>query len=300
MAAYWLRPENALWMALRSWALDQVELKGPCADISCGDGVFTFLHCGGEFDFAFDVFGSAGHLDRVRHEHADMFDCEAAHYAPRIQAPARRQIEVGTDLKENLLHKAAALGIYKTLTLHDNNKRLPLPDASLRTIYCNSAYWVANIDGFLSDLRRVLRPDGKLVVHVKLAAMRDYTLERHAAKLGRPFLELIGRGRLDCWPTLADRQTWEARFARAGLTIHNATPFVTRTHAHIWDIGLRPFAPMLVKMANGLESEERTAIKRDWVDTCIELLTPFFAPDIELFTGANEPAEIQYVLLGRP
>ena len=48
--AYWLRPENAYWMTLRSLALKQRPFSSPSADVSCGDGVFSFLHAGGELD----------------------------------------------------------------------------------------------------------------------------------------------------------------------------------------------------------------------------------------------------------
>ena len=48
--AYWLRPENALWMTLRSTTLSAHALERPSLDVSCGDGVFSFLHAGGAFD----------------------------------------------------------------------------------------------------------------------------------------------------------------------------------------------------------------------------------------------------------
>ena len=102
--------------------------------------------------------------------------------------------------------------------------------------------------------------------------MRDYTFERHEATLGRAWLDLIGRGRLASWPSLADRATWERRFARAGLQIEAVTPFITRTHAHLWDVGLRPLAPLLVRMANGLTPASRSAVKREWVELCAQLL----------------------------
>jgi hypothetical protein len=117
--------------------------------------------------------------------------------------------------------------------------------------------------------------------------------------LGDRFLDLIGRGRLDCWPALADRATWEKRFAAAGLRVESAEPFITRTHAHIWDIGLRPIAPLLVKMAAALTPHTRAAIKKEWVDLFAELLEPICDPGFDLISGKGEPAEMQYVLRRR-
>src|SRR5262245_35718478 len=59
--AFWLRPENALWMALRSMTLAEVAWPAPAVDLSCGDGVFSFLHLGGRLDPRFDVFCAVDH-----------------------------------------------------------------------------------------------------------------------------------------------------------------------------------------------------------------------------------------------
>ena len=40
---YWLRPENAFWTVLRSLAWARVRMASPSIDLSCGDGVFSFI-----------------------------------------------------------------------------------------------------------------------------------------------------------------------------------------------------------------------------------------------------------------
>ncbi len=296
--AYWLRPENAFWMTLRSLALFTARWRAPSIDVSCGDGLFSFIHAGGELDAAFDVFASVASLDRVTHDHADMFDFAAPQYAPPVTRQPGWKIEVGTDLKDAMLAKASALGLYERLIRHDSNERLPLPDASFETVYCNSAYWVENIDGFLADLARVTSPTGRVVLHVKLDSMKRYTLQPWREALGEDFLRIIGRGRFDCWPTLASRSQWERRFQAAGLHIADARPFATPTHSRLWDVGLRPIAPLLARMANALTAQTRAAIKRDWVDLFCELLDPITREDFDLADTGDEPAEMQYVLAG--
>lgn len=299
LQSYWLRPENAFWMTLRSETLAQHSFDHPNVDFACGDGLFSFLHGGGVLDPAFDVFETAGSLDRVKDEHADMFDVTNDHYQPTIIKAPQDILDVGIDLKPALLAKAETLGLYQKLVHHDCNDPLPFQDNSFQAIYCNAAYWVERIDPFLSELTRVLQPGGSMILQVKLDSMRDYTLETYRSVLGEPFLDIIGRGRHATWPALADRNTWEKRFAQAGLHIVNATPFITRTHAQLWDVGLRPLAPMLIKMANALTPETRQAIKKEWVDLFMELLTPFCKQDFHLGNTRNEPAEIQYVLTSR-
>lgn len=283
-------------MSLRSAALAQVGGPAIDADISCGDGIFSFIHAGGRFDESFDVFGATGHLKQITRSNADMFDFPAADYSPQVTQPPMRRVRIGTDLKPALLDKARALDFYDELFLHDANEPQPFEDESFETVYCNSAYWVARIDLLLSELRRVTRSNGRIVLHVKLASMRDYTLERFRGRLGGEVLRILGRGRIECWPTLASRREWERRFADAGLSIESCTPFITRTHAVLWDVGLRPIAPLLVRMTRELSPATRAAIKRDWVALFESLLQPLCDPTFELFDDRAEPAEVQYVL----
>ncbi len=294
--AYWLRPENALWMALRSEVLSHFPLQHPSVDLSCGDGLFSFLHLGGVLDPVFDVFASLASLDRVHTEQADMFDCVTDDYHPPIVSPPTDTIDAGTDIKNTMLAKAGKLNLYRRLVEHDNNQPLPFDDGTFQTVYSNATYWISNIDGFLEEVGRISRPGGRIILQVKLDSMRRYTLEKYRCALGDRFLDIIDRGRAASWPTLASRSTWENRFSAASLSIETATPFVTRTHAHIWDIGLRPIAPLLAKMASGLTPDTRASIKQEWVDVFCELLEPLCAPDVDLVATPDEPAEIQYVL----
>jgi SAM-dependent methyltransferase len=297
--AYWLRPENALWMALRSEALARCALRRPSVDLGCGDGVFSFLHCGGVLDSAFDVFTCVKTSGHALTQRTDMFDHCDDTYRPAILSEPTQSFEVGVDLKPTLLFKASRLRFYDRLLQHDNNRALPVPDGQFATVYSNAAYWLENINGFLSELRRITRPDGRIILHVKLDCMRRYTLDAHRRLLGASFLNLIGRGRMDCWPSLADRSQWERRFDQAGLEICESLPVVTRTHAHLWDIGLRPIAPLLIRMANAITPRSRGAIKRDWVELFHELLSPLCDPGFDLFGGADEAPELQYVLRPR-
>ena len=294
--AYWLRPENAFWMTLRSHALDGVEMRSPFLDLSCGDGVFSFLHAGGRFEPHFDVFGAVARLDEVESEHADIFDHVDNDYHPPIATPPAARFDCGTDCKKALLVKASRLNIYDRLILHDNNNALPFDDDTFQTVYCNAAYWIHNIDGFLTEMRRITATGGVVVLQVKLDTIREYTLDRHQEQLGKRWLETIDRGRIASWPTLAGCAEWEGRFARAGFDIVGETPFVTGTHAHIWDIGLRPIAPMLVKTMAAIHPHLRREIKQDWVNQFCTLLEPFCKPDMDLFTLPSHPVEIQYEL----
>ncbi|MEK6674704.1 MAG: methyltransferase domain-containing protein [Planctomycetota bacterium] len=296
LETYWLRPENALWMTLRSLALSRCRLDRPFIDLCCGDGLFSFLHLGGVLDPDFDVFLDVADIDPIAPARIDMFDQFTNSYRPQITGPPRDTIDVGTDLKPNLLAKAARLSLYGRLIRHNGNDSLPLADSTFKTLYCNAAYWVNDIDRFLGELRRILQPSGLAILQVKLDCIRRYNFDRHANLLGERFLKIIAGDRVTSWPTLASRTEWERRFQEAGLLIQNVTPVVTQTHAYLWDVGLRPIAPLLVRMANALSAETRSAIKRDWVALLLELASPFCNPSLNLSSNPDDPPELQYVL----
>lgn len=296
LRCYWLRPENALWMALRSEALAVHEIRPPSLDLSCGDGLFSFLHAGGRLDDAFDAYASVGHLDRVTTHHADMYDHVDAAYAPQVVDPPAWRISTATDLKPALLTKAARLDFYDELIQADHNLPLPLEGARYRTIYSNSAYWVQRIDVHLSEIRRLAAPDALVLMEIKLDAILDYTFAAHAETLGEPWLRLIGRGRFETWPTMGDEPAWRSRFERAGFVVTAVQPLATRTHARMWDVGLRPIAPLLVRMTRELDAARRIEIKREWISLMLELLEPFARRDVDLFPGRAQPAEVLFVL----
>lgn len=293
--AYWLRPENALWMTLRSLTLRDVHLARPSIDVSCGDGIFSFLHLGGVLDPAFDVFCSVADVDVRRRQPSDMFDHVETDYKPPVLSAPGVGIDVGEDCKASMLAKAGRLPLYERLVEHDNNNPLPFSDETFSTLYCNSAYWVTKIDLFLSELRRVTRDNGRIVLQVKLDSMKAHTVESHRAVLGDRFLQIVG-SRFEHWPTMTNRTTWERRFADAGLRVLSATPFITAAHSRLWDVGLRPIAPLLIRMANGLTPLSRLAVKRDWGELMVDLLSPLCRPDLSFHGAHDEPAEVQYVL----
>ncbi len=295
--AYWLRPENAFWTVLRSRAWAREAVTSRSLDLSCGDGVFSFIHCGGQLGIGFDTFQVVDQSDRVSRENSDMFDRAVdVNWRPEIVVRPEGIIDVGTDLKWALLSKAAALEFYGALIRHNNEAPLPFENATFDHVYCNAVKWVRNAAGLLREIARVTRPGGRIVLHCKLDSMKRYTLRGFERQLGEPLLALLERGRFATWPSLASRSEWERRFERAGLTIVDELPIATRTHAHIWDIGLRPIAPLLVRMANSLTAVNRAAIKRDWIELFKTLLRPLCSSDFDVFARNSTPAEMQYVL----
>jgi SAM-dependent methyltransferase len=294
---YWLRPENALWRALNCKALAGLEIQNPSLNLSCGDGVFSFLLNGGNFSTDFDVFRGAGDLEAF-YEDTDIFDVSPSEYTPAISRRPNISMTVGTDLKPNQLEKAKALDFYDEVVAQDNNEPLPFMDDRFETVYSNSAHWAENISLHLSEIERVLSPDGTAILQLKTPAITSF-LEKlrseYESDLGTELINIVDRGRSDHYAHLHEPDIWADYLRDAGLCVVERRQTVTWVHSRLWDIGLRPISPHLIRMANSLSTEQRRLIKEDWIDTWREMLAPFYDTDFD-FNRSRAVPELVFVV----
>lgn len=281
MNVFWLRPETAVWRACDCLALDEVEFKGPIADVGCGDGLFSFTRAGGRLDPGYDMFSQVGALesfydkvDIYNHFHPDGI-------APNVVGKPAYTIDVGLDQKEALLRKAFSLGLYREVRQADANRALPLEDGRFGTIFSNILYWLDDFPTTLTEMRRALDDHGQVVLHVPNDSLRDYSFYQQLhVRTGDPrwqWLHLIDRGRSDNIRQCRSYADWRDVFARAGFRVAHHRQYLSKLLLQAWDIGLRPISPFLIEMANALAPEHRKDIKARWIDEMMPLLRPFCA-----------------------
>jgi len=294
---YWLRPENAVWRANNCIALEDIEFREPSLDLSCGDGVFSFLLAGGDFAADFDIFGATDNLDEF-FDNVDIYNATSEKYDPRVVSEPDYNITVGTDWKQSLLDKAETLSFYDQLVQHDNNEPLPFDDDRFETVFSNSVYWVENLETHLEEIACVTDSDsGRAVLVLKTSHIWNFleTLwDDWEDAVGPDLIEMIDRGRSDHYAHLYDDEGWTERLNDAGLSVVERRITATQLHGRLWDIGLRPISPLLIRMAYSLPTERRTAIKRDWIDLWARLLEPFNLPEFDV--RDRPPVEIAYVV----
>jgi SAM-dependent methyltransferase len=268
---YWLRPETALWQTIdagtvHKWQVEYV--RAPILDLGCGDGTHTATMLGTRFEESFDVFGG---LDL---QGADIFDAfERQEYRPVI---ARRgdPVACGVDIRPNMVRRAACLGVYEKLLVGDAT-RLPLPDASISTVYSNLLRDLPDdaCEDALCEVGRVLRPGGHLVLPACTPAWRDslyfYPRARGEAEAGnmqasRRMAEL-DRGRSVSFAQQISEHKWRCRLEAFGLEIIAREPTHSRETTRFWDVGLRPFAVPLLRWVNSLDADARLAVKRSFI-----------------------------------
>ena len=117
---FWLRPENALIFSLKADKLNFYKkyFKGNSIDISCGNGIFTFLTFGGRISEKNDMYQSLDYGNK------DIYD-KYENYNIKIDYSPKKKFLYGSDWKKNLLKKSKKLKFYKKLILHDNNFKFP-------------------------------------------------------------------------------------------------------------------------------------------------------------------------------
>lgn len=275
---HWLRPEKALLAVFKSKAFNNFKFQSPSLDISCGDGVFMFIHLGGVFEESFDYFQSTK-ADQFKHGSGiDIFDSFDKNYKTPIVRRADVSIDFGIDWKQNLLDRAAKLNLYKNLIHHDNNN-LPLPfeDNFFKTIYSNSIYWVEDVGGLLDEVRRILHPRGIAVLEVMTSFWLE-TLDEMEKFLSPEAIAILDRNRRKTMPGSRAFKDWKKLIANRGFDIVKVTNvYPNKILTDIWNVGLRPVSHLLIRMTESLSAKQRLSIKKEWVDIVYKLAKPLLA-----------------------
>ena len=92
------------------------------------------------------------------------------------------------------------------------------------------------------------------------------------------------------------KKEWINRFDRAGLKVTRYIPTVNKLYADICNIGLRPFAGLILEMGQELSPEKYVEIKRQWVSTLVTLIEPLLASPYFNEAKDGEEAEAIFVL----
>jgi len=276
---YWLRPENGLLCTFKSRAFQDCPFVSPSLDLSCGDGLFMFLHLGGSVDPDFDYFASTRAREFTHSgDFVDIYDSYSDAYSPEITERPGVVVEYGTDWKRALLDKASKLGIYRNLVLHDNNVRpLPFDDEAFSTVYSNSVYWISDVEGLVSEIARILRPGGRAILEVMTPHMLD-TLDELAAYLSPRAISILDRKRRETMPGSRAFAEWMEVMRGCGLRVEDVRcVYPHKVLVDIWNVGLRPISHLLVQMSDSMTREDRRRIKEEWVEIFFELFEPLLA-----------------------
>lgn len=290
---FWLRPETALWREIDIRVMQAFEMRSPSLDLGCGDGVFSFIRAGGEFDRSFDAFRSVSQLDQF-FKNVDIFDSYDENLSSAVTKSPTYRIDVGFDHKINLLKKAGQLGLYGELKHGDANLPLPFLDASFNSIFSNIVYWLDSPQVVISEISRILKPGGIACLMLPNITFPQFSFYNQLyVKDGDTrwkFLEMLDRGRFtDNIRQAKSLREWQTMFDQSGLKIERHHSHLSKLTIQAWDIGLRPLFPVLLEMSNALPPEKFISIKNKWMQTMMAFIEPLIEIDREI-PGNEQPA----------
>jgi len=275
---FWLRPEQAIVTFMKSEAFKDLKFESPSLDLSCGDGMFMFLHLGGEFNEDFDYYESTSSKQFSHDKVIDIFDHCDDTYGVRVTKQPEIKIDYATDLKDGMVKKAEKSGIYNKVLLHDNND-LPLPfeDNYFKTIYSNSIYFVKDMDGMLQELRRIVKPDGSIVLAVLTPYLHE-TFDQLKRFMSPEAMKILEREERTLMPGMRTHEEWVKTIKNNGFEIVEEKPiYHNKLLVDIYNVGFRPIGHLLIQMSRAMSIEERLEVKQEWTKIFNELLKPILS-----------------------
>lgn len=283
---YWLKPFDAVNDTANAQALRAFPWEAPILEVGGGDGVFSFIMQGGEFEPAVDRFEQAD----TRRD-GDMFDVYRPERPLRQRRRAQREYAVGVDLKWSHVMKSRATGLYRCLAVATPGA-LPFKAGAFKTVFLYFPHGLIerddrlNYDRVLAEIRHVLAPDGVLL----MTAMND-TVAQHfvchsvagsLARAGWPrasayFARLDG-GRFDEVAALGrSLDEWRAVLARAGFALVDARTQISPLAWRVYDVGTRPILRPLIRLMDRLgEAGPRPLVKRVATGIAFPFLLAFY------------------------
>lgn len=275
LSLYWLRPENGLITTFKSKAIENLEIRSPSLDISCGDGMYMAIHLGAEFEFSFDFFKSTRAKDFSHSNFIDIFDTIDNDYEVNFIKKSNIQFDYGIDWKQKLLDKAQKTEIYKNLILHDNNiTPLPFEDDFFMTIHSNSVYWINEPEKLISEIYRITKPGGNVSLEL-LTPHRYETLIKLEKYLNDEAIGILDRKRRANTTGMREYGEWKNMLENAGFKIKQVeSVYPDKIIMDIWNIGFRPIAHLLIQMADSVDPNEKLRIKKEWVDIFLKIFRP--------------------------
>lgn len=273
---YFLRPENAFMTYRRAISIYESGFKfeGKSLDISCGDGLFSFITAGGKLNKEFDMFINIDPqkiFELCDDKSTDIFDSYKKNYDINYEKIVIKKpdykITYGTDWKQSLLDKAKILGLYENLLLHDNNKPFPFEDEYFDRVYSNSIYWIENINLHIDEIARITKRGGEVLLQIKTNELINlHPINWNIEWLSKESLEILDRGRLATWHSIKPIEWYIKQFENRGFEVKKILPTYSREQVMIWHIGLRPIAHFMIYLFNRLPLNERTLVKEKFIE----------------------------------
>jgi SAM-dependent methyltransferase len=149
------------------------------------------------------------------------------------------RLDAGIDLDEGEVGRAIGRGVYSRALVADA-ARMPFQNASFNTVVSNCVMeHIPDIDRVLSEVRRVLKPGGRLFITVPSEYWNSESYFSGIFKsLGLDFAARLYHRLLDKASKhfhVDDQSVWKNRFGRAGLKMTGADYLISPRVLHVFE-----------------------------------------------------------------
>lgn len=271
----WLRPEAALFsfMMLKSISKYKEHLKYPTLDLGCGDGTFTTILFGGQFQSIADNYGS---VDLTK---TDLYD-HYTRYQKNILRKKPEKIGFGVDIKPNSIENTKDLDVYDHLEVGDI-RNLPFEDRCVNSVFSNVIDDIEEEDlpNVFKEIRRVLKDQGIVMF---TSPTENYRLglyyhpkaqeasKRNNTKEAEKFAQ-YDRGRSEWQPR--SKEFWQKFLSDHSFELLAYEPFLSEELLKFWDTGFRPYFPILLTIKEQLADNE---VLLETKNVIVELMKNYF------------------------
>ena len=175
---YFLKPFDAVNDTLTSYLIfEKNKIKNNFLEIGAGDGMFSFIMCGGNFPLKFDRY-----LD-INLKKNDIFDSHDKDIKLNYKFKKMIRPLASVDAKINHIKKLNQIGFSKK-NYHANYEKLPFKKKSVNLIFFYTAHGMKSLDKSVSSAHQILKKKGKLIMLVFDEYVKDHFICNNLSKKG--------------------------------------------------------------------------------------------------------------------
>jgi hypothetical protein len=291
----WLRAENVPWdlhvcKIFQKYFVNNKFSKN--LEVGVGNGLNTFINLNGKLNKSFDFFLNAKTDNFFKN--ADIYDhklkLESTFGNKIIKKNSENKFHLVLDYKKNLVDISRLLNISKNYKVFDCNNSFKKFE-KFDFIYSSIIYWLNNPYDRIIKILKLLNYKGSFLFTIPnqnyLEYCKSYTLK------GRLW-NLINRGRKKTLKCTVSENIFEKWLQKNKINIAAKHYLLSEKTLKIWDIGLRPVSPFLIKMANKMNFIDRSKIKEDWCNNLMPIVKELSHE--ELIYGKKKGGYCMYLL----
>lgn len=282
---YFLKPFDAVNDTLTSYLIfEKIKIKNNFLEIGSGDGMFSFIMCGGKFSIKFDRY-----LD-IDLKKDDIFDTHKKLIKFNYNFKKMIRPSISVDAKLNHIKKIRQIGFSKKI-YHTSYEKLPFKNNSINYIFFYTAHGMKSLDKSVSSAYKILKKKGNLVILVFDNYVKNHFICHNLKKKGifPKVFQKFDNGRFkEISKYSKSIIDWENFFKKKGFSIVKRTEGLSGIAWKFYDVQTRPILKYLIIFFNFLPNNLRVLFKFIWMISIYPFLFLFFILFSNIFFNSSK------------